>query len=93
MKQNLHSIALLLSLLFLITTSQALARFLATKQGVEEQKPNEITTGGSVMETEDDDWMNLMGMEDCQSGDEECLKRRMAAEAHLDYIYTQHLKP
>ncbi|KAF7121337.1 hypothetical protein RHSIM_Rhsim13G0105100 [Rhododendron simsii] len=97
MKQSLHSAALLLSLLLLITTSQALARFLATKQGEEEPKVNEITTGGtSPTETEEDDSMNLqlMGiLEDCHGGDEECEKRRMAAEAHLDYIYTQHLKP
>ncbi|XP_050225491.1 putative phytosulfokines 6 [Mercurialis annua] len=31
----------------------------------------------------------LMGSEACESGDEECLKRRMTSEAHLDYIYTQ----
>ncbi|KAF7154511.1 hypothetical protein RHSIM_Rhsim01G0208400 [Rhododendron simsii] len=37
----------------------------------------------------------LMGLEDCNSGDddEECAKRRMVAEAHLDYIYTQHRNP
>lgn len=35
----------------------------------------------------------LMGMEDCGNEDEECLKRRVLAEAHLDYIYTQHHKP
>lgn len=34
MKQSLHSAALLLFLLLLITTSQALARFLATKPGL-----------------------------------------------------------
>ncbi|KAF7805678.1 putative phytosulfokines 6 [Senna tora] len=34
----------------------------------------------------------MMGMENCSSGDEECLKRRMTMEAHLDYIYTQHHK-
>lgn len=35
----------------------------------------------------------LMGLEKCHENDEECLKRRMVAEAHLDYIYTQHHKP
>ncbi|KAK9175649.1 hypothetical protein WN944_027656 [Citrus x changshan-huyou] len=36
----------------------------------------------------------LMGMEACdENGDEECLKRRIITEAHLDYIYTQHHKP
>lgn len=31
--------------------------------------------------------------ESCDDKDEECQKRRMTAEAHLDYIYTQHNKP
>lgn len=31
-----------------------------------------------------------MGAEECKENDEKCLKRRMVAEAHLDYIYTQH---
>lgn len=35
----------------------------------------------------------MMGLEACESGDEECLKRRVLAEVHLDYIYTQQLKP
>ncbi|XP_065856165.1 putative phytosulfokines 6 [Euphorbia lathyris] len=40
------------------------------------------------------DFSQLMGLEGCEGGDEECLKRRMVAEAHLDYIYTQsHKKP
>ncbi|KAK9921168.1 hypothetical protein M0R45_029690 [Rubus argutus] len=41
----------------------------------------------------DHDPINLMGSEECDEKDEECLKRRMVAEAHLDYIYTQHHKP
>lgn len=40
-----------------------------------------------------EDVLNLMGLEKCHEKDEECLKRRMVAEAHLDYIYTQHHKP
>ncbi|XP_073007979.1 phytosulfokines 5-like isoform X2 [Typha latifolia] len=41
----------------------------------------------------DDTW-NLMGLEECEDGDEECAKRRVISEAHLDYIYTQnHGKP
>ncbi|KAK3003331.1 hypothetical protein RJ639_020160 [Escallonia herrerae] len=35
----------------------------------------------------------LMGLEECDGKDEDCLSRRVAAEAHLDYIYTQHHKP
>lgn len=30
---------------------------------------------------------------DLRQEDEECVKKRMMAEAHLDYIYTQHHKP
>ncbi|KFK24846.1 hypothetical protein AALP_AA8G032100 [Arabis alpina] len=37
---------------------------------------------------------HLMGEERCEDNDEECMKRRMITEAHLDYIYTQsHNKP
>jgi len=38
-------------------------------------------------------FQQLMGLEVCRGGDEECFKRRIIAEAHLDYIYTQHHKP
>ncbi|CAD5178510.1 unnamed protein product [Musa acuminata subsp. malaccensis] len=42
---------------------------------------------------EEEPW-NLMGMEACAGGTEECLERRMMSEAHLDYIYTQrHPQP
>ena len=34
-----------------------------------------------------------MGLENCHENDEICVKRRMAVEAHLDYIYTQHHNP
>lgn len=30
-----------------------------------------------------------MGLEECKEEDGECMKRRVVAEAHLDYIYTQ----
>ncbi|KAF5931077.1 hypothetical protein HYC85_031950 [Camellia sinensis] len=100
MKQNIHSIYVMFFIIFLVTTSQTVARFLATKQGEKETKLNEITTGGSLVEGEENDSLNLgnslqqlMGVEECQNGDEDCLKRRMVAEAHLDYIYTQHHKP
>ncbi|XP_057473379.1 putative phytosulfokines 6 isoform X2 [Actinidia eriantha] len=96
MKQNLNSFALLFFLLFLITTSQTLARSLPFKQGEEELKLNHeiITTEVSLAENKETDSLNLMeAVEDCQGGGEECLNRRMVAEAHLDYIYTQHQKP
>ncbi|XP_059430942.1 putative phytosulfokines 6 [Corylus avellana] len=80
-KQCFYSTALLLSLLLLLSTP--------TKQGQEEMKLNQVTSGDSLVES-----MNqLMGLEDCNRGDEECLQRRIVSEAHLDYIYTQHHKP
>ncbi|WOL01617.1 hypothetical protein Cni_G10334 [Canna indica] len=33
---------------------------------------------------------DLMGIEECKEGNEECQNGRMMYEAHLDYIYTQH---
>ncbi|CAL1398362.1 unnamed protein product [Linum trigynum] len=50
----------------------------------------------------EEDFSTLMGAEElentegsvsvCGEKDEDCLARRMVAEAHLDYIYTQHHK-
>lgn len=34
--------------------------------------------------------LQLIEMEKCEDGNEECLKRRVSYEVHLDYIYTQH---
>ncbi|XP_058223659.1 putative phytosulfokines 6 isoform X2 [Rhododendron vialii] len=83
MKKTAHAIAILFFfLLLMINTSPSLARFLESKQG----------EAAYLAEREEIDSLDLMGLEDCNSGDddEECAKRRMVAEAHLDYIYTQH---
>ncbi|KAE9465535.1 hypothetical protein C3L33_02550, partial [Rhododendron williamsianum] len=56
-------------------------------------KGNEITQSLPSINVEDEDLVNLMGMEECDEKDEDCIKRRMVAEAHLDYIYTQRHKP
>ncbi|KAK8601725.1 hypothetical protein V6N13_058594 [Hibiscus sabdariffa] len=88
MKISLLSGVLLLFLVFLISSSLASARFLADKQGKQEVELTQIT------DREDTELMNqLFGVEACDAGDDECLKRRMLSEAHLDYIYTQHHKP
>ncbi|XP_019186312.1 PREDICTED: putative phytosulfokines 6 [Ipomoea nil] len=42
---------------------------------------------------EEEDMATLMGLEECKENDEACFNRRMVAEAHLDYIYTQKNKP
>ena len=92
MKQNLH-----LSVLFfilLISSLKVSARFIVTKQGQEEIKLKEMPSQDSLQEMEDiEPIKELMGMEACDNRDEECLKRRIISEAHLDYIYTQHHKP
>ncbi|KAJ7981116.1 Phytosulfokine [Quillaja saponaria] len=93
MNQSFNFRVLLLSFLFLLSSSKLSASFLAVKQGQKEVKLDEVMVGGSVAEVEDSESMNLSWMEDCNNGDEECLQRRMISEAHLDYIYTQHHKP
>jgi hypothetical protein len=27
---------------------------------------------------------------ECEEGDDDCLRRRLLRDAHMDYIYTQH---
>ena len=77
-------------------STSASARLLAQSrtQGEMEAKANgRITQAGSLTVAEED-FSALMGSEEnCNERDEECLKRRMIADAHLDYIYTQHHKP
>ncbi|XP_057953618.1 putative phytosulfokines 6 [Malania oleifera] len=90
MKQyKFHALFLLLCLIFTARTS---SRSLTTEQGPKEIELNEITSGNSLEGAEDTDmskFQRLMGQEDCENRDEECLRRRIVLEAHLDYIYTQ----
>ncbi|KAF2300741.1 hypothetical protein GH714_015647 [Hevea brasiliensis] len=53
---------------------------------------NAMTSQDSIVEVDSSSEL-LMGSEVCETGDEECFKRRLVSEAHLDYIYTQHHKP
>ncbi|KAF3455098.1 hypothetical protein FNV43_RR05546 [Rhamnella rubrinervis] len=93
-KQSVYSAAILLFLLFIISSSKSSARFLETKQGEEDKKLNEIISGTSLLELEsNEETADLMGIEECDKEDDKCLKGRIMAEAHLDYIYTQHHKP
>ncbi|XWS71513.1 hypothetical protein CRYUN_Cryun03dG0144300 [Craigia yunnanensis] len=88
MKQSFLSGALLFFFLILISSSHLSARFIANKQGKEEVELSQI------IDIEDIELMNqLMGVETCDTGDVEFLKRRIISEAHLDYIYTQHHRP
>ncbi|GMG98477.1 hypothetical protein Nepgr_000317 [Nepenthes gracilis] len=92
MKKTFHSCALIFFFLLVVIISEMPGRLIATKEG-EDMELNEITGRVSNVEEEDDDLFKLMGMEVCENGEEECLKRRMESEAHLDYIYTQHHRP
>ncbi|EOA12281.1 hypothetical protein CARUB_v10018708mg [Capsella rubella] len=84
MKQTL---CLVLCVLFLILSTSSSA----IRRGKEDPElMNPLVSATSV--EEEDSVNKLMGMDDCGEGDEECLKRRMMTEAHLDYIYTQHHK-
>ncbi|GKU93913.1 hypothetical protein SLEP1_g7466 [Rubroshorea leprosula] len=88
MNKRVYPTVLLLFLVFLISSSHLSARFIATKQEQEEVELNQITKRSEEIEP-----VTLMNMEACDTGDEECLKRRTILEAHLDYVYTQHHKP
>ncbi|XP_021602486.2 putative phytosulfokines 6 [Manihot esculenta] len=90
MKQN--SLVLLIFLSFLLLSSTS-ARILPPKQVGKERRGHGITQlPGTSFTEKKDDVSHLMGSEvdECVEGDEECFQRRMVAEAHLDYIYTQH---
>ncbi|KAK6144242.1 hypothetical protein DH2020_021062 [Rehmannia glutinosa] len=94
MKQNFHSVALIFLLAFLISTQYSFARNLSSKEGEVDEKITNISNKESAENIGNINYFdNLMGLEECQNEDEECLKRRVIAEAHLDYIYTQHHKP
>ncbi|CDP15367.1 unnamed protein product [Coffea canephora] len=72
------------SLLFFLLISRSIsARLLPT---------NQASSSFSTTKA-DEDMASLMGLEECNGKDEACVQRRMIAEAHLDYIYTQHHKP
>ncbi|KAJ7947938.1 Phytosulfokine [Quillaja saponaria] len=92
MNQSFH-LRVLLFFLLLVSSSKLAPPIMAIKQGQEEVKLDEVMVGDSIAEFEGSESMNLLGMEDCNNGDEECLKGRMISEAHLDYIYTQYHKP
>ncbi|GAV61801.1 PSK domain-containing protein [Cephalotus follicularis] len=92
MKQSLLASALLLLILLLIS-SKISARFITTKQGKKEVKFNKIANEKSLLEKDSSEFINLLGLELCDDGDDECFNRRILSEAHLDYIYTQHHKP
>ncbi|KAL3530426.1 hypothetical protein ACH5RR_009748 [Cinchona calisaya] len=99
MKQKSHSCVLLFVIVFLFTSSHITARILAIRQAQffsgegELAKLDVIADEDSPLKMESTDSLDkLMGLEECENEDKECFNRRILAEAHLDYIYTQHHK-
>ncbi|KAM3341314.1 putative phytosulfokine 6 [Capsicum galapagoense] len=83
------NILFLLTLMVLLISHTTSARLLSTTTL---QVNKKFFTGASnpISSSQDEDFNEVMGAEECKENDEKCLKRRMVAEAHLDYIYTQH---
>ncbi|KAI3523335.1 hypothetical protein L1887_01396 [Cichorium endivia] len=96
MKHSVRCGVPLIFFLSIVVFSHTSARFLHTKPGEKmvelDESINSSESHLADLETVDS-LHELMGIENCDSRDEECLKRRVLAEAHLDYIYTQHRKP
>ncbi|XP_022743246.1 putative phytosulfokines 6 [Durio zibethinus] len=93
MKRKIVGFITFLLFAFLLCSYSTPARLLPQKQGEKQFKANGMIQAGLFTDAKED-FSNLMGSsEECYEKDEECLKRRMIAEAHLDYIYTQHHKP
>ncbi|KAK3226742.1 hypothetical protein Dsin_006604 [Dipteronia sinensis] len=94
-KQSLNiSFMFLLLVLLILSNSISARHLLPEKQDEKEVKANGIAHPTISKEAIKEDLLNLMGSEDqCDEKDEDCLNRRMIAEAHLDYIYTQNHKP
>ncbi|KAK4343118.1 hypothetical protein RND71_038934 [Anisodus tanguticus] len=81
------NIVFLLSLMVLLISYTTSARLLPTTNSQENKK---IESSYPISSQVQEDFNDLMGIEQCEEKDEVCFKRRMLAEAHLDYIYTQH---
>ncbi|KAL9171394.1 hypothetical protein ABFS82_04G205700 [Erythranthe guttata] len=102
MKQKFNnSVQLVLIFLVLLTIAASVtsARNLSPKLIGEEPNldiNNGISSKKSVageMDSTKDSFSKVMGVEECEEEDEDCLERRVIAEVHLDYIYTQQHQP
>ncbi|CAN4098969.1 unnamed protein product [Withania somnifera] len=93
MKQLITSYFLVFLIFLFVFLSQASSsRLLSTSQVKEDVKNGKLSLPlYSLDQMENTDSLKkLMGVEECEEEDEECVKRRVVAEAHLDYIYTQN---
>ncbi|XP_012468209.1 putative phytosulfokines 6 [Gossypium raimondii] len=92
MKQKIVGFISFLSLAFLLLCcfSTSARLLMQINHGEKEFKANEMIIQADAK----DDFLNLIGAEKCyDQKDEECLERRMIADAGLDYIYSQSNKP
>ncbi|CAN4117220.1 unnamed protein product [Withania somnifera] len=80
---------LIVLLVISYTTSARLMPSTINPQENKKIEANEIISN-QISSKVQEDFNDLMGIEECEEKDEVCMKRRMIAEAHLDYIYTQH---
>lgn len=80
---------------FIFFYSIASARLLPLLQDNEMVKAIETTSADSSSQRQGNEPFELLGMEEmkCDAQDKDCIMRRMVAEAHVDYIYTQRNKP
>ncbi|KAJ8476904.1 hypothetical protein OPV22_020631 [Ensete ventricosum] len=95
MRHGLHgSRAPLVLLLLLAMILLSVQNTAAASRFLRPLKPDHVKKMKDAGGVEEEEPWNLMGMEACEDGTQECLERRMMSEAHLDYIYTQrHPKP
>ncbi|KNA09643.1 hypothetical protein SOVF_151690 [Spinacia oleracea] len=92
MHKFLTSTLLIVILLCLVAFPTTSARLLVHKPA--DDQNHQISNAVPIPKSQDKDSIDeLMGLEICGNGDEECLKRRLVSEVHLDYIYTQHQNP
>ncbi|XP_008804394.2 putative phytosulfokines 6 [Phoenix dactylifera] len=79
---------LLLVIILSVHTTRASRLLQQPEPGRQDVRVDDLPLPGDAAEMEE-----KYSRQECQEEDEECLKRRMISEAHLDYIYTQHHKP
>ncbi|CAO2839394.1 unnamed protein product [Amaranthus hypochondriacus] len=93
--QNLIVVFMLFGLLFVSCSTSARVLHLHQPPMPQDNLELKVNDSDSSVATNSEDISNLMGLEEneaCGNKGEECnSERKLLAEAHLDYIYTQNL--
>ncbi|XP_047319605.1 putative phytosulfokines 6 isoform X2 [Impatiens glandulifera] len=95
-KQKSHSYVLLFFYLSIVTSQAFVHNFFETQQEdgkVDDHVTIEISPNIESNPLASNNNIIGMEMEECDNEDEECLKRSISDQAHLDYIYTQQSRP